>query len=135
MNKPISDSKNQAQRVALGGNGLVASRYCGVLSTTIYGRNLLIKSHYDKYSWYMADFSHVGFGIPYIVSTMLFVVVLELSSQSGMTREKTLSIESIYTHQWEAFTGLLHLPRHFEWKLDKWNDDLQTNIPLDLDLF
>ncbi len=50
-----------------------------------------------------ADVLHVGFGVPYAVSTALYAVVLFLVFFSWQRTEKTLSIHSIDTARREAF--------------------------------
>ena len=50
-----------------------------------------------------ADILHVGFGIPYLVSTTFFVVALTIIFAIWYASEKTLSIHSIYTFPREAF--------------------------------
>ncbi|WP_371873783.1 COG4705 family protein [Dictyobacter arantiisoli] len=51
----------------------------------------------------VADVLHVGFGIPYIVSTALFLVALAIIFATWYISEKTLSIHSIYTRRREIF--------------------------------
>ncbi len=50
-----------------------------------------------------ADVLHVGLGIPYIVSTTLFLVALAVIFVIWYKSEKTLSIHSIYTRRREVF--------------------------------
>jgi uncharacterized membrane-anchored protein len=50
-----------------------------------------------------ADILHVGFGIPYIVSTIFYAVALGLIFVVWYLREKSLSIHSIYTRHRELF--------------------------------
>jgi uncharacterized membrane-anchored protein len=50
-----------------------------------------------------ADVLHVGFGIPYVVSTALFAILLTLIFVVWRVYEKTLSIHSIYTLRRELF--------------------------------
>ena len=50
-----------------------------------------------------ADVLHVGFGVPYIVSTTLFTVALAVIFVAWYVSEKTLSIHSIYTRRRELF--------------------------------
>ena len=50
-----------------------------------------------------ADVLHVGFGVPYIVSTALFSVILAVVFITWYRTEKTLSIHSIYTRRRELF--------------------------------
>ena len=51
----------------------------------------------------VADVLHVGFGIPYIVSTMFFGISLAIIFFVWYKSEKTLSIHSIYTFHRELF--------------------------------
>jgi uncharacterized membrane-anchored protein len=50
-----------------------------------------------------ADVLHVGFGVPYIASTVLYAVVLGAVFFSWQRTEKTLSVHSIDTDRREAF--------------------------------
>lgn len=50
-----------------------------------------------------ADVLHVGFGVPYIASTVLYGIVLVAVFVSWQRTEKTLSIHSINTDRREAF--------------------------------
>jgi uncharacterized membrane-anchored protein len=50
-----------------------------------------------------ADALHVGFGIPYTVSTSFYLVVLTMVFIAWYRSEKTLSIHSIYTRRREQF--------------------------------
>ena len=50
-----------------------------------------------------ADVVHVGFGIPYIASTIFFVAALAIIFIIWYLSEKTLSIHSIYTRHREFF--------------------------------
>jgi uncharacterized membrane-anchored protein len=50
-----------------------------------------------------ADALHVGFGIPYTVSTSFYLVVLTAVFIAWYRSEKTLSIHSIYTRRREQF--------------------------------
>lgn len=54
----------------------------------------------------VADVLHVGFGIPYIVSTIFFVLALAIILLAWYASEKTLSIHSIYTRHREVFYWL-----------------------------
>ncbi len=53
-----------------------------------------------------ADVLHIVIGIPYLISTIFFAVVLAIVFGFWYAREKTLSIHSIYTHHREAFYWL-----------------------------
>ncbi len=50
-----------------------------------------------------ADVLHVGLGVPYIVSTIFFAMVLAVLFVVWYKNEKTLSIHSIYTTRREVF--------------------------------
>ena len=50
-----------------------------------------------------ADAVHVGLGVPYLVSTVAFVLALAAVFLTWRTTEKTLSIHSIVTRRREAF--------------------------------
>jgi uncharacterized membrane-anchored protein len=50
-----------------------------------------------------ADVLHVGFGVPYLVSTVLFAFVLSLVFRTWYLSEGTLSIHSIHTPRRELF--------------------------------
>jgi uncharacterized membrane-anchored protein len=50
-----------------------------------------------------ADVLHVGFGVPYLVSTAFFAVALAASFGLWYRSEKTLSIHSIHTRRRELF--------------------------------
>jgi uncharacterized membrane-anchored protein len=51
----------------------------------------------------VADVVHVVLGIPYLASTIFFVVVLVITFVVWYAMEKTLSVHSIYTRSREAF--------------------------------
>ena len=50
-----------------------------------------------------ADAAHVGFGVPYLASTVLFMAVLAAVFWLWQRREGTLSIHSVFTRRREAF--------------------------------
>jgi uncharacterized membrane-anchored protein len=50
-----------------------------------------------------ADVVHVEFGVPYIISTLSFLIALIAIFAAWYVSEKTLSIHSIYTRRREAF--------------------------------
>ena len=50
-----------------------------------------------------ADVLHVGFGIPYLVSTISFTVILIIIFATWYRIEKTLSIHSVFTRRREIF--------------------------------
>jgi uncharacterized membrane-anchored protein len=90
--------------VALGGIGLVAallvqlsvhryvawSYWLAVVMVAIFGTMV-------------ADVIHVGLGIPYLVTTAFFLVVLVVTFVAWYGTERTLSIHTIYTRRREAF--------------------------------
>jgi uncharacterized membrane-anchored protein len=90
--------------VALGGLGLVASlilqfsvrRYV----SWIYWLVVVMVSIFGTMA---ADVVHIGFGIPYRVSTIFFVVALTVIFVAWYVVEKTLSIHSITTRNREMF--------------------------------
>jgi uncharacterized membrane-anchored protein len=69
----------------------------------IYWLNVVMVSIFGTM---VADVLHVGIGIPYIVSTIFFVVALTIIFITWYASEKTLSIHSIYTRHREAFYWL-----------------------------
>ena len=100
----LAHQLNPVIAVALAGIGLVASlvlqfsvrRYVA----WIYWLNVIMVSIFGTMA---ADVLHVGFGIPYLVSTTFFVVALAIIFATWYASEKTLSIHSIYTRHREAF--------------------------------
>jgi uncharacterized membrane-anchored protein len=50
-----------------------------------------------------ADVIHIGFGVPYVISTAFFTVALAIIFVVWYRTEKTLSIHSIYTRRRELF--------------------------------
>ena len=66
----------------------------------IYWLNVIMVSIFGTMA---ADVVHVGFGIPYIVSTTFFMLVLAIIFVIWYASEKTLSIHSIYTRKREVF--------------------------------
>ena len=90
--------------VALAGIGLVATlalqfkvrRYVA----WIYWLNVIMVSVFGTMA---ADAVHVGFGIPYLASTVFFVVALAIIFGIWYASEKTLSVHSIYTRRREFF--------------------------------
>jgi len=100
----LAHQLNPLIAVALAGIGLVASlvlqfsvrRYVA----WIYWLNVIMISIFGTMA---ADILHVGFGIPYLVSTTFFVVALAIIFAIWYASEKTLSIHSIYTLHREAF--------------------------------
>ncbi|HUD44213.1 MAG TPA: hypothetical protein VMR41_01590 [Patescibacteria group bacterium] len=90
--------------VALGGVGLVMAL---ILQFTvrkyiawIYWLTVVMVAIFGTMA---ADMLHVGFGIPYLASTIFFAVVLTIIFTLWYKVEKTLSIHSIYTVRREIF--------------------------------
>jgi len=100
----LAHQLNPVIAVALAGIGLVASLALQFsvrqYVAWIYWLNVVMVSIFGTMA---ADVLHVGFGIPYIVSTTFFVVALAIIFATWYTCEKTLSIHSIYTRHREAF--------------------------------
>lgn len=90
--------------VAMAGAALVASLILQFLVRRyiawIYWLNVIMVSIFGTMA---ADVVHVGFGIPYVVSTTFFVVALAVIFTVWYVSEKTLSIHSIYTRRREFF--------------------------------
>lgn len=90
--------------VAIGGIGLIISlilqfsvrRYVA----WIYWLTVVMVSIFGTMA---ADVLHVGFGVPYIASTLFFVVALAAIFTIWYKSEKTLSIHSVYTIRRELF--------------------------------
>ncbi|AEE14096.1 protein of unknown function DUF347 [Thermodesulfobium narugense DSM 14796] len=70
--------------------------------------------YYAHYYWFavimvsifgtqIADVIHVVLGVPYSFSTLFFLITLILTLAAWKSKEKTLSIHSIYTSRREAF--------------------------------
>lgn len=53
-----------------------------------------------------ADFQHVALGVPYVASTIAFVVILGTTFAVWYAKEKTLSIHSVYSRRRESFYWL-----------------------------
>ncbi|WP_234121588.1 COG4705 family protein [Clostridium hydrogenum] len=66
----------------------------------IYWLNVVMVSIFGTMA---ADVLHVGFGIPYIVSTTFFAIVLTIIFVAWYLSEKTLSMHSIFTRRREFF--------------------------------
>lgn len=90
--------------VALGGIGLVAAlilqfsvrRYIA----WVYWLTVIMVAIFGTMA---ADVVHLGFGVPYIISTPFFTVTLIVVFVVWYVNEKTLSIHSIYTPRRELF--------------------------------
>jgi uncharacterized membrane-anchored protein len=95
---------NPVIAVSLTGMGLVVSLILQLCIRRyvawVYWLNVVMVSIFGTMA---ADILHVGFGIPYYISTTFFVVVLTIILVAWYTSEKTLSIHSIYTHRREVF--------------------------------
>jgi uncharacterized membrane-anchored protein len=73
------------------------------------------RDHYDAWTYWLvvvmvaifgtsaADALHVGLGVPYLVSTIFYALVLSIIFATWRRVEGTLSIHSIYTKRREAF--------------------------------
>lgn len=90
--------------VALGGIGLTAAlvlqfSVCRYVAW-IYWLAVVMVAVFGTMA---ADVLHVGLGIPYLVSTALFLVALAVIFVTWYMSEKTLSIHSIYTRRREMF--------------------------------
>jgi uncharacterized membrane-anchored protein len=68
--------------------------------TWIYWLSVIMVSIFGTMA---ADVLHIGFGIPYIISTIFFVAALAIIFIVWYVNEKTLSIHSIYTRRREIF--------------------------------
>jgi uncharacterized membrane-anchored protein len=90
--------------VALGGIGLVIALALQFLVRRyvawIYWLAIVMVAIFGTMA---ADVLHVGFGIPYLVSTIFFTVALAVIFAVWYMSEKTLSIHSISTHRREFF--------------------------------
>jgi len=100
----LAHQLNPIIAVALAGIALVASLVLQFsvrqYVTWIYWLNVVMVSIFGTMA---ADVLHVGFGIPYIASTIFFVVALVIIFSTWYSSEKTLSIHSIYTRRREVF--------------------------------
>jgi uncharacterized membrane-anchored protein len=90
--------------VALAGITLIASLTIQFLVrryvSWIYWLNVIMVSIFGTMA---ADVIHVGFGVPYIFSTIFFMVTLAIIFAIWYASEKTLSVHSIYTRRREFF--------------------------------
>ena len=90
--------------VALGGIGLIASLVLQLLARRyvawIYWLAVVMVAVFGTMA---ADVTHVVLGIPYLVSTVFFAVVLAVIFVVWYASEKTLSIHSINTPRREMF--------------------------------
>lgn len=95
-------------------NPIIAVALVGIGFATALGLQLLVRKYIPWVYWLVvvavaifgtmaADVLHVGLGIPYLVSTLFFVVALALVFGSWYASEKTLSIHSIVTMRRELF--------------------------------
>lgn len=97
-------SINPIIAVALGGIGLVGSLLLQFLVKRyvawIYWLVVVMVSIFGTMA---ADVVHVVMGVPYLVSTLFFAVLLSIIFAIWFMFEKTLSIHSIYTNRREIF--------------------------------
>lgn len=100
----LAKSMNPVIAVTLTGIILVVSLAIQFLvhqyTAWIYWINVVMVSIFGTMA---ADVLHVGFGIPYVVSTLFFAVVLIIIFIVWYKSEKNLSIHSIYTFRREFF--------------------------------
>jgi len=100
----LAHQLNPIIAVALGGIGLTAAlvlqfSVCRYVAW-IYWLAVVMVAVFGTMA---ADVLHVGLGIPYLVSTALFLVALAVIFVTWYMSEKTLSIHSIYTRRREMF--------------------------------
>src|SRR5437660_7836807 len=90
--------------VAVGSIGLIASLVLQLLVRRyiawVYWLAVVMVAIFGTMA---ADVLHIGFGIPYLVSTIFFAVSLAVIFAGWYGIEKTLSIHSICTHRRELF--------------------------------
>jgi uncharacterized membrane-anchored protein len=90
--------------VALGGIGLLVALILQLLVRryipSIYWLAVVMVAIFGTMA---ADVLHIGFGIPYVVSTIGFAITLTVIFVAWYMSEKTLSIHSIYTRRRELF--------------------------------
>lgn len=90
--------------VALGGTGLVISLILQIFMRRyvpwIYWLTVVMVAISGTM---VADVLHIGFHVPYLVSTVIFSIALIAIFLTWYMREKTLSIHSIYTRRREVF--------------------------------
>lgn len=100
----LAHALNPIIAVLLGGIGLVAALVLqfGVKRYVawVYWLTVVMVSIFGTMA---ADVLHVGFGIPYIVSTIFYAALLGVIFLLWYLRENTLSIHSIYTRHREVF--------------------------------
>ena len=90
--------------VALGGIGLAAALILQfVVRRYVAWIYWLAVAMVAVFGTMAADVLHIGFGIPYLVSTTFFLVSLAIIFVAWYIAEKTLSIHSIYTFRRELF--------------------------------
>lgn len=95
---------NPVMAVALGGLvfilSLIIQLYVKKYIAWIYWLNVVMVAIFGTMA---ADVLHVGFGIPYIASTIFFAIILTLVFVAWYKTEKTLSIHHITTTRGELF--------------------------------
>lgn len=100
----LARTLNPVIAVSLAGIALVASLILQIsvrrYIAWIYWLTVVLVSIFGTMA---ADVLHVGFGIPYIVSTAFFVAALAVIFVVWYANEKTLSIHSIHTRRRELF--------------------------------
>jgi uncharacterized membrane-anchored protein len=90
--------------VVLGGIAFVAALYLQFSSDRyVPWRYWLAVAMVGVFGTMCADVLHVGLGIPYIVSTVFYAIVLAVVFRTWYRTEGTLSIHSITTERREAF--------------------------------
>jgi uncharacterized membrane-anchored protein len=100
----LAHQLNPIVAVALAGTGLVVSLVLQFAARRyvawIYWLTVVMVSIFGTMA---ADVLHVGLGIPYVASTLFYMVVLTIIFIIWYASERTLSIHSIYTRRREAF--------------------------------
>ncbi len=90
--------------VVLGGIALVIALYLQFLSDRyVPWRYWLAVAMVGVFGTMAADVLHVGLGVPYVVSTVFYAIVLALVFRTWYRSEGTLSIHSITTERREVF--------------------------------
>ncbi|MEO1784054.1 hypothetical protein V4762_03140 [Thermodesulfobium sp. 4217-1] len=95
-------------------NPYLAVITCGLIFAASIWLQMKSNRYFAHYYWFavimvsifgtqIADVIHVVLGVPYSFSTLFFLISLILTLAAWKSKEKTLSIHSIYTPQREAF--------------------------------
>jgi uncharacterized membrane-anchored protein len=98
-------------------NPLISAPLCVLLFIAAMILQFKVRRYIPKVYWLVvvmvsifgtmaADVVRVGLGIPYIVSTIFFIVVLAVVLITWYFKEKTLSVHSIFTKRREIFYWL-----------------------------